>query len=306
MPVGFKIDLDCNGLKELSGNLKDLNATFKKKHIQSIYAAGKFIIQFIRSKIPQRKSGYSNVFSRQAFIMTPDGKIHSKKPVAWMKGKQLVGGRYGKVIPENAPKYRWNKSSEPGGMPFSHPLNGAHQLKKLVFYKPESNSLVIYADPMRQNAQYKSRGWNGSEMDMNVLESGGTYQWERKYIAGYMANTISGTTVHQGDGKYIDKRKSKNSPALEVGKTIDKRTGKLRVLKRSEKQRNKSGRTQRDHQRTFKQPHVRLQKIYRWKEGVKTMKPRPFLKLGVRAFIRNQWPDIWKNIEGVQLTFDGF
>lgn len=297
------IQITTAGFDKIAGDFKDLDYKFKQKKIKSIYTAGLYIIQFVRQKIPQKKSGYAKIFGKGAFIKTPDGQIHKKKPTSWIKDKRVVGtSKAKKVIPENNPKHRWNKSSAPGGMPVSHPLGSKHQLKQLIFYKPNAarNGLLIYADPWGLNANFKRDGWDGSEMDMSVLEAGGSYQWSRRYTAGYYAQTIRyGASIHKGDGKTLAGKKNPKTGVWNQELVAYKKDGtpKFRRWKvGADFQKNKSGRTQKDHTRTYKKPHVVFRKLYSWKKGTSIMQPRPFLRLGIRAFIRNQWPKLWEDM----------
>ena len=306
------IQITTSGFDKIAGDFVDLEHKFRQKKIKSIYAAGLYIIQFIRQKIPQKKSGQAKIFGKGAYIKTPDGTVHKKKPTSWIKDKQVVGtSKAKKVIPENNPKHRWNKSSNPGGMPVSHPLGDKHQLKQLVFYKPIAggNGVLIYADPWRLNAKFKRDGWDGSEMDMSVLEAGGSYQWSRRYTAGYYAETItSGTKVCRGDGIGLEGTKNPKTGVWNqeiVGYKKDGTPKYRRWKVGAEKRKNKSGRTQRCHTRTFKKPHVVFRKLYSWKRGTSNMQPRPFLRLGIRAFIRNQWPKLWEDLCKVETNEAG-
>lgn len=289
MATEFELSIDVEELKKSVGGVaNDIKAVFKKKIVYSDYALGKFVMQFIRSKIPQKKPGISRVWTKQkpAYIETFAGFRIDKTPKEFMKGKRQVVldngrsyrgiGNRGFAPIENSPPYRFSeKVSSPGNMPIDR--RSGNTVKKSVFFKVVSpGHVIIYADPDRLNIDYKKKGFDGSvlEPDMNVLEYGGQYTWARKYIAGYRVETRLGHEARRGSGK-----------TLSLGKKV-----------------NKSGRTRADHNVRYKKPRVAGYPVFEWKSGIADMKSRPMLRLGIRAFFRNQYPEIWKDIAEVQLS----
>ena len=296
--IAIEIDFNQNEIDELIGRMKVVKKEVQKKRLETIHSCGLFIMRYVRSRIRSRKA---DKITFTPFLQSLAGTEINETPSEFLSKRRSVApgqGRGGRkaLQPKDQESYIWNKPSAEGEMPIAHSRESTSKegkqvkdfpFKKCINFKIiDNNTVRIQAIP--ENREYKS-------MDMEALERGGSYEWRRRWVIGYRIE-------NQRGGVYVKPRTNTDRPDPKSPWEWEERKRKngttyLQRVKRKGRLKNKTNRWAKTHFRKFDKLHVVLHRVYKFTKGRATIKGRPFLRLSIMEFMRNQWPKIWQEYE---------